>query len=90
MAKLNALGRPWIRMRAEVLARSQVCWLCGYTIDIALPRTHRMSATVDHVIPRAVAPHLALDPSNLRPAHRACNSAKGKRQSTPSNNTRDW
>lgn len=70
-------GRPWRRIRAQVLAESTTCWICG----------HDGSDTVDHVIPlsRGGDP---LDPANLRPAHgvkgcptckRRCNQSRGTR-----------
>jgi predicted kinase len=67
-------GRPWRRVRAQVLARSRVCWICG----------HDGSDSVDHLTPvsRGGAP---LDPGNLAPAHHApcptcgrrCNTSRG-------------
>lgn len=75
-----SLGRAFRRLRAEVLARSNVCYLCGHVINLSLPREHPMGPTVDHVVPRRVAPHRALDPTNVRPAHRRCNSRKSDRE----------
>jgi 5-methylcytosine-specific restriction endonuclease McrA len=72
-------GRPWPRVRAALLAASDVCYLCG----------HPGSGAVDHVISRKLRPDLALDPANLRPVHgslwcqRACNEAKGDRPGLP-------
>ncbi|MEU8055701.1 HNH endonuclease [Microbispora bryophytorum] len=83
-------GRPWRRIRAQVLAESSVCWLCGKWIDQTLPPQHPMSATVDHVIPISRGGP-ELDPSLLRPAHRSCNSRKGNRpEAKPSRNSRQW
>jgi 5-methylcytosine-specific restriction endonuclease McrA len=67
-------GRPWRRARAQVLARSRLCWICG----------HDASDSVDHVTPLS-AGGAPLDPDNLRPAHhqpcptcgRRCNQARG-------------
>jgi 5-methylcytosine-specific restriction endonuclease McrA len=74
-------GRPWQRIRAQVLAASNVCHLCG----------HPGADTVDHVIPLSRRPDLAHDLANLRPAHRRCNSAKGARLSTaPHGASRAW
>jgi 5-methylcytosine-specific restriction endonuclease McrA len=72
-------GRPWRRIRAQVLAVSTVCWLCGKP----------GATTVDHVIPlnRGGAP---LDPRNLRPAHRWCNSRKGDQPAEPVATSRVW
>ncbi len=69
-------GRPWRRARAEVLARSTVCWICG----------HDGSDSVDHVTPLAIGGD-PLDPDNLAPAHhrpcpvcgKRCNTARGAR-----------
>lgn len=57
-------GRPWRRIRAQILAASSVCWLCG----------HDGADSVDHLVPRALllasGQHQLLeDPANLRPAH---------------------
>jgi 5-methylcytosine-specific restriction endonuclease McrA len=70
-------ARPWNRVKAQVLAASRTCWLCG----------HEGATYVDHVIPRDIAPDLEFDITNLRPAHgafgrcptcnRACNEEKG-------------
>lgn len=60
-------GRPWRRIRQQVLQGSDVCWLCG---------AHGAD-TVDHILPISQYPELAHDLSNLRPAHRSCNSSKG-------------
>jgi 5-methylcytosine-specific restriction endonuclease McrA len=78
-------GRPWRRIREQVLAASTICHLCG----------HAGADTVDHVIPVSKLPHnhpLVRDPANLRPAHRSCNSAKGAgRKPTPKPQTsRNW
>lgn len=68
-------GRPWRRVRAQVLAASRVCWICG----------HDGSDSVDHLTPLADDGE-ALDPANLAPAHHApcptcgrrCNAARGR------------
>lgn len=68
-------GRPWRRLRLQLLAASDLCRICG----------HPGSQSVDHLVPlsRGGSP---LDPANLRPAHgvqgcptcgRKCNSARG-------------
>jgi 5-methylcytosine-specific restriction endonuclease McrA len=61
-------------MQAE--AGGWVCWLCGGTID---PHATEVGArwSMDHVVPISRGGTNALD--NLRPAHRACNSARGDR-----------
>lgn len=68
-------GRPWRRIRAQVLADSDVCSWCG----------HAGADAVDHVVPRSRGGP-KLDPANLRPIHGVtgcptcqvrCNSVKG-------------
>ncbi|MBC7933538.1 MAG: HNH endonuclease [Rubrivivax sp.] len=57
--------------RMEILEREgRVCYLCGEFLSV-----HEM--TLDHVVPLARGG--AHTPENLRPAHRSCNSRKGKR-----------
>ena len=57
----------WKLLRAQVLESSNVCWLCS-----------KPGATeVDHVLPVKYYPELFFDLSNLRPAHKTCNSSKG-------------
>jgi 5-methylcytosine-specific restriction endonuclease McrA len=61
-------GRRAVRLRMMTLGEyGTVCWLCG--------RDGADSA--DHVLPRSRGGSDALE--NLRPAHRACNSARGNR-----------
>jgi 5-methylcytosine-specific restriction endonuclease McrA len=62
-------GHRWRTIRAQVLEQSNVCHLCG----------KGGADTVDHVIPLSVAPELAHDMANLRPAHKSCNSRRGAR-----------
>lgn len=88
-------GRPWRRVRASVLARSTVCWLCG----------HGGADSVDHIIPRAVAiamgeHRLLNDEANLAPAHHQpcpdcgvrCNRKRGTGTAKPSTplQSRPW
>jgi 5-methylcytosine-specific restriction endonuclease McrA len=60
-------GRPWRRLRARILAESDVCWLCGKP----------GADSIDHVVPLSIDPSLAHDITNLRPAHLRCNSRRG-------------
>ncbi len=55
-----------------------VCWLCGRDIDRTLHHYDKWSWTLDHVEPLSTSPALAYTLSNLRPAHRTCNSRKGE------------
>ncbi len=87
-------GRPRRRLVAQVRMEEPNCWLCGYRINLALPRTHPMSSTVDEVVPRSRAadPHrAALDRANCRHAHRRCNSSRGNRMTfVPPIRSRVW
>jgi 5-methylcytosine-specific restriction endonuclease McrA len=68
MAKSDGrAGHKWRQIRLQVLAANNTCWLCG------LPGAD----SVDHIIPLSLAPELAHELSNLKPAHRKCNSSKG-------------
>ena len=59
----------WQKLRGRVLRAHPYCCDCGATDDL----------TVDHVIPIARAPELALDVSNLEVRCRRCNASKGAR-----------
>lgn len=68
------------RNKSEALKRKAKrlglpCWLCGEAIDFDAPYTDRRSFTADHVDPLAVGGHIV---GVLKPAHRGCNSARGK------------
>lgn len=62
-------GRPWRRLREQVLAEEPVCRYCGI----------RASTTVDHVLPLSRFPHLAHVRSNLTGACTSCNGSKHDR-----------
>lgn len=78
-------------LRKYVQEHGAPCWLCGRPIDLGLPYTDRMSFTADHITPRALGGKLL---GELRPAHRACNSRRGKRMSVEMipkpKTTREW
>lgn len=59
-------GRPYRRMREQILAESDTCWICGGA----------GADTVDHLVPISKGGSL-LDKSNCLPAHGTCNSARG-------------
>ncbi len=50
------------------------CHLCGKTIRQDLPPHHRMGPTIDHIVP--ISRGGTHEPSNVRAAHRKCNSSK--------------
>ncbi len=62
-------GRPWRRLRAQVLREEPICRYCGV----------RPSTVVDHVLPLSRFPHLAHRRDNLAGSCRWCNGSKGAR-----------
>ena len=84
-------GRPYRRLVAAQRALGLPCWLCGHNIDGTLDARHRMSFTLDHLVPLSRGGDL-LDPANARSAHRACNSSRGNRPATrtPQRASRRW
>lgn len=64
-------------LRRQVKRTGEPCWLCGQPIDLDLPYTHPMSFTADHLDPLAQGGKLL---GELRPAHRRCNSSRGKKR----------
>ncbi|MGW0939096.1 HNH endonuclease [Streptomyces sp. NPDC002666] len=84
-------GRPIQRIRDHLRKTGvHICWLCGGFIQVDLPDTHPMSWTLDHVLPLSTHPHLALEPTNHREAHRRCNSSRGNRTTTQGKTSRNW
>lgn len=76
------------RRRLERDPRLAVCWLCGDPIDMSLPPLHARAFTLDHIVPVARAGSLD---GETRPAHRTCNSSRGKGRGTTATNTiLDW
>ena len=84
VAKRDALKR-------QARKNSAPCWLCGHSIDYDLDWKHPMSFTADHI--EAVANGGSMTGA-LAPAHRSCNSRRGKRAPTrpleKPKTTRDW
>lgn len=63
---------------ADVVSRDGTnCGLCGEPVDMALLWPHRMSRSVDHIIPISRGGVHA--PDNCQLAHLSCNSRKGNR-----------
>lgn len=60
----------WHRLRAIVLAREPLCRACT-----AAGRT-TVATSVDHIVPRQVAPDLAYVETNLQPLCDPCHAAK--------------
>lgn len=74
-------GRPWRRLREQILARD------GYRCMIRGPKCKGLATTVDHIVALLLAPHLAHEPSNLRAACRSCNSSLGAKLGNPRRTT---
>lgn len=73
-------GHAWRKLVAQVKATyPNICHLCTMPIDMSLHHHDPMSFTVDHVIPISIDQSKAEDITNLRPAHKTCNSRKGNR-----------
>ncbi|MFJ3394010.1 HNH endonuclease [Leifsonia aquatica] len=77
MTPTPALGIPeWGGRRAQDMVvltletYGTICRLCG------LPGAD----SADHIVPRSKAPELTWELSNLRPAHKRCNEARGNRE----------
>lgn len=68
-----------IEVSAPQLAAEDGAWcrLCGFVVDMALKHPDPMSATVDHIVPRALGG--SDDRFNLQLAHKSCNSSKRHR-----------
>jgi 5-methylcytosine-specific restriction endonuclease McrA len=78
-------GSQWRRARALCMATGEVnrtpCWMCGRPIDYEFTRQHplhRLAGTVHHIIGLAQGGD-PLDPANLTPAHRGCNTRESNR-----------
>lgn len=70
-------GHKWRKATAHIKRTQDLCHLCGQPIDKTLDYRHPKSFTVDHVEPLSLNEDRALDRTNLKAAHRDCNSRKG-------------
>lgn len=70
----------WRELRYATIKRfGAVCLCCGAT-----PRTTSEQIQVDHIKPRSLFPHLAMDPENLQTLCGPCNQGKSNKDFT------DW
>lgn len=66
-------SRPWRRFRERVLREEPTC-------RVRLPGIcTTISTEVNHLVPKAIAPHLVMVRSNCQGSCRACNRHMGKR-----------
>jgi hypothetical protein len=70
----NAKTGAQIRFDEVVERDSGVCHICGNDVNLSLPRTSRMGATLDHVVPISKGGLDSLE--NVRLAHWICNIRK--------------
>jgi 5-methylcytosine-specific restriction endonuclease McrA len=69
------------RFRIAVAKSKPACHICGQPINYALKSDDPMSFVIDHVIPLHKGGHD--DISNIKAAHRLCNSKKRARIIAP-------
>lgn len=69
------------RMRARIKRDQPACHICGKAIDYTLPHLDPWSFVIDHVVPLAKGGQDML--SNVKAAHRECNSKKRARMVAP-------
>lgn len=76
-ARKSGLGSEVVDYPAVFERDAWVCQLCGGAIDRELRHPHRMSASVDHVVPLSRGGLHAW--ANVQAAHYSCNSRKNNR-----------
>lgn len=85
---LRAYRRASERLKQQARTRGLPCWLCGQAIDFDADYREPLSFTADHVQALANGGPIL---GTLKPAHRRCNSRRGKGdrvERTPT--TREW
>lgn len=70
-AQFFFISDQWIKLRYKTLStRGNRCECCGNSWSVGNP------LQVDHIKPRSIYPHLALDADNLQVLCRECNMGK--------------
>lgn len=72
----------WIsrETRVQIYERDDwTCQICGDLVDVLVDFNHRLAPTLVHIIPRSLVLVPDHSESNLRTAHRWCNSQRGNR-----------
>lgn len=84
-------GRPWQRLRAQVIAESTHCGRCGQPLRPELRWPHLMSSTAGHIVPLCEGGH-PTDRANLQAEHLDCNlkAEIERRRQRKLNASRDW
>lgn len=63
-------------LRKRMASQSQRCWMCGLPISQAYPARHPYALELDELVPISKGGS-AVDPANVRAAHRCCNQWRG-------------
>lgn len=66
-----------VKAQLKRMPGSNICWKCGDKIDMTLHYNDPMAWTADHVQSLANGGN-PYDLANLKPAHRSCNSKRGR------------
>jgi hypothetical protein len=84
-------GRPWQRLRRQVIAESTHCGRCGQWLDKTLRWPDLMSPTAGHIVPLCEGGH-PTDRANLQGEHLTCNvqAENDRRKQRSLNVSRDW
>lgn len=91
MTRIGRNDKAWKALRAHLRATlPPVCHICGYDIDLSISGREPLGWTLDHLKPVASNPELALDPSNLRPAHNDCNVKRWNSGDPVVNQSQSW
>lgn len=68
-------------LRKRMASQPQTCWMCGLPIDCSIPARHPYALELDELIPISKGGS-AIDPANIRAAHRCCNQWRGDKDAS--------
>lgn len=74
MARVGLSGRPYVRLRAWVMATYSDCYRCGGPVDKTLPGRHPWGPSLEHKVPRSKGGD-PLSRDNAALSHLHCNVA---------------
>lgn len=63
-------------LRKRMASQPQRCWMCGLPISPTYPARHPYALELDEITPISKGGS-AIDPANVRAAHRCCNQWRG-------------